>query len=43
LTKDWAKYLLQRMGFIKRKATTKAKTNVQDFEEIKKIVFVGYE
>ena len=23
LTKDWARYLLQRMGFVKRKATTK--------------------
>jgi len=37
LTKDWAKYVLQRMGFVKRKATTKAKINVQDFEEIKKL------
>ena len=25
LTKDWAKYLLNRMGFVKRKATTKPK------------------
>ena len=28
LMKDWAKYVLQRMGFVKRKATTKAKINV---------------
>ena len=37
LTKDWAKYLLNRMGFVKRKAITKAKVDVKDFEEIKKL------
>ena len=37
LTKDWAKYLLNRMGFVKRKATTKAKVDVKEFEEIKKL------
>ena len=37
LTKDWAKYLLSRMGFVKRKATTKAKVDVKEFEEIKKL------
>ena len=36
LTKDLAKYLLSRMGFVKRKATTKAKVDVKEFEEIKK-------
>ena len=36
LTEGWAKYLLQRMGFVKRKATTKAKISAEDFEEIKK-------
>ncbi|MCY3929117.1 MAG: hypothetical protein OXG81_12660 [Acidobacteria bacterium] len=36
LTKDWAKYLFRRMGLVKRKATTKAKVNVEHFEEIKK-------
>ena len=30
--KDWAKSLLSRMGFVKRKATTKAKVSVKDFE-----------
>ena len=35
LTKDWAKYLLHRMGFVKRKATTKAKVDVKEFEESK--------
>ena len=37
LTKDWAKYLLNKMGFVKRKATTKAKVDVKEFEEIKKL------
>ena len=37
LTKDWAKYLLSQMGFNKRKATTKAKVDVKEFEEIKKL------
>ena len=37
LTKDWAKYLLSRMGFVERKATTKAKVDVKEFEEIKKL------
>ena len=33
--KDWAKSLLSRMGFVKRKATIKAKVAVKDFEAIK--------
>ena len=36
LTKDWAKYLMKRMGYVKRKACSKAKINVECFEEIKK-------
>jgi len=35
LTKDWARYLLQQMGYVKRKATTKAKTTVEDFDAVK--------
>ena len=35
MTKAWAKYLLNRMGFVKRKATTKAKVNVEHFEEVR--------
>ena len=35
LTKDWGKYLLQRMGLVKRKATTKAKVTVEHFENVK--------
>ena len=38
LTDGWAKYLLRRMGYVRRKATTQAKIkmSVEDFEEIKK-------
>jgi len=36
LSKDWAKYLMQRMGLVQRRTSTKAKVDVKDFEEIKK-------
>ena len=36
LTKDWAKYLLNRMGYVKRRATSKAKVTVENFDELKK-------
>ena len=39
LTEGWAKYLLQQMRFVKRKAMTKAKISVENFEEIKKDYF----
>ena len=35
LTKNWARYLLQRMGYVKRKATTKAKNTVIGFDAVK--------
>ena len=35
LTKHWAKYLLHRMGFVKRRASTKAKLSASNFEELK--------
>ena len=35
LTKDWAKSLLRRMGFVKRRGTTKNKATVENFNEIK--------
>ena len=35
LTKDWAKYLMKRMEFVKRKACSKAKIDVEHFKEIK--------
>ena len=34
LTKDWANRLLARMGYVKRKATTKAKVSPVLFEEL---------
>ena len=36
LTEGWAKYLLHRIGFVKRKGTTKAKMSIEHFEEVKK-------
>jgi len=35
LNKGWAQYVLQKMGFVKRKATSKAKITVEDFAQIK--------
>ena len=35
LNKGWAQYLLHRMGFVKRKATTKAKVIMENFAELK--------
>ena len=35
LTKDWANYLLLRMGYVKRKANNKVKIIVENFEEMK--------
>ena len=38
LTKDWAKYLMKRMGFVKWKACNKAKIDVEHFKEIKEFL-----
>ena len=35
LTKNWAKYLMERMGFVKRQASTKAIVSVSDFDQLK--------
>ena len=35
LTKHWAKYLMERMGFVKRRASTNAKVSLPDFERFK--------
>ena len=35
LTKDWSRYLLERMHFVKRKANTKAKVSVENFTQLK--------
>ena len=37
LTKGWVKYLLNRMGFVKRKCTTKVKVDVAEFKDTKKL------
>jgi len=34
LTKHWAKYVLQRMGMVKRRGNTKAKVDVKNFDEL---------
>ena len=36
LTKPWAQYLLERMGYVKRKATSTAKVTVDDLASLKK-------
>ena len=35
LTKDWAKYLLQRMNFVKRRSTSTTKVSVENFDLLK--------
>lgn len=35
LTKSWSKHLLECMGFVKRRASTKAKVNIDDFASVK--------
>ena len=35
LTKDWAKILMQRMGFVKRRTTSKSKSLIEQFDELK--------
>ena len=37
LTNNWEKYLLSRMGFVKRRVNTKAKVTVEYFDELKKL------
>ena len=36
LTKHWGQYLLERMGYVKRKATSKAKITVENLASLKK-------
>uniref|UniRef100_A0A1X7T0V3 Uncharacterized protein n=1 Tax=Amphimedon queenslandica TaxID=400682 RepID=A0A1X7T0V3_AMPQE len=36
LKKGWAKCFLKQMNFVKRKATTKAKVSVENFDELKR-------
>ena len=41
LTNDWAKNVLKRMGFVKRKACSKAKVDPEHFENLKRNFFMG--
>ena len=36
LTKSWAKYLLRRLGFVKRRSSTKAKISASNFDQLQK-------
>ena len=35
LTKHWAQYLMERMGYVRQKATTKAKVTVENLAALK--------
>ena len=35
LVKSWAKHLLERIGFVKRRASTKATIDIDDFKAVK--------
>lgn len=35
LSTPWAKYLLKRMSYVKRRATTSGKQSIEDFESLK--------
>ena len=39
LTKDWAKYLFRRKGLVKRKDNTKAKVELEQFDEMKRMFY----
>ena len=41
ITKSWAKSLLNRMGFIKRKCSTSGKISLARFDELKDIFLAG--
>ena len=42
LTKHWARYLLSRMGFVKRRANTKSKVSVEQFDELKELFLLDF-
>ena len=39
LTKDWASNVLRKMGMVKRRANTKPKVTVEEFDETKKLFY----
>ena len=42
LTKHWARYLLSRMGFVKRRGNTKSKVSVEHFDELKELFLLEF-
>ena len=42
LTKNWARYLLSRMGFVKRRANSKSKVSVEQFDELKELFLLDF-
>ena len=40
LKKSWAKYLMCKMRFVKRKATTKCKIDIKNFEQLKEEILI---
>lgn len=42
LEKHWAKYLLARMGFVKRRGNTKSKVSVEQFDELKELFLLEF-
>ena len=42
VTKEWARYVLQRIGMVKHRVNTKAKVTVEDFWWAQEIVSTGY-
>ena len=39
LTKHWAQYMLQRMGYVKRKATSKGKVTVENLQALNNSIY----
>ena len=42
LDKHWLKYLLARMGFVKRRGNTKSKVLVEQFDELKELFLLEF-
>jgi len=40
LSKDWAKYLMQHMGLVQCRTSTKSKVDAKNFEEIKQGLYI---
>ena len=42
LTKHWARHLLSRMAFVKRRTNTKSKVSVEHFDELKELFLLDF-